>query len=139
MSKTRTTTTAGRTPTLTPQREAVLRVIRENKRHLTASEIYEAARAVLPTISFATVYNSVRYLRDAKLIGEINFGDGASRYDRETRRHDHAVCTRCGALADFDLPATPGLMRAASRRARFKPESVQLLLRGVCPSCQGNQ
>lgn len=135
MRKAKTTTTE-RAPTLTPQREAVLRVICENERHLTASEIYEAARAVLPTISFATVYNSVRYLRDAGLIGEINFGDGASRYDRATQRHDHAMCTRCGALVDFDLPATSSLMRAASRRAHFKPESVQLLLRGVCPSCR---
>ena len=121
---------------LTPQRQAVLRVINETAEHLTAGEIYEAARRLLPTISFATVYNSLKYLREAGLVGEISFGKASSRYDRETARHDHALCTRCGKLVDFDLEETPQLVRAAARRSRFKPESIHLTLVGVCPDCQ---
>ncbi|HEU4595009.1 MAG TPA: transcriptional repressor [Pyrinomonadaceae bacterium] len=121
---------------LTPQREAVLRVVNDSGEHLTANEIYEAARRLLPSISFATVYNSLKYLREAGLLREINFGKSSSRYDRETARHDHAICSRCGKLVDFDLEETPQLMRAAARRSRFKPESIQLTLVGVCPGCQ---
>ena len=121
---------------LTPQREAVLRVVNEAEDHLTANEIYEAARRLLPSISFATVYNSLKYLKEAGLLREINFGKASSRYDRETNRHDHAICSRCGKLVDFDLEETPQLMRAAARRSRFKPESIQLTLVGVCPGCQ---
>ena len=121
---------------LTPQREAVLRVVNEAEDHLTANEIFEAARRLLPSISFATVYNSLKYLKGAGLVREINFGKGSSRYDRETGRHDHAICSRCGKLVDFDLEETPQLMRAAARRSRFKPESIQLTLVGVCPGCQ---
>lgn len=120
---------------LTPQRDAVLQAIRETDAHLTAGEVFEAARRRLPSISYATVYNSLRYLTEAGLVREINQGKGASRYDREMERHDHAVCTCCGKLVDFDLPATTELMRAAARRSRFKPESVHLTLRGVCPDC----
>ena len=125
----------GAAATLTPQRGAVLEVIRESDGHLTAGEIFEAARKRLPTISYATVYNSLRYLKDAGFVREVNFGNGASRYDRETDRHDHAICNACGKLVDFDLPATVELMRAAARRSRFKPESVHLTLRGLCPDC----
>lgn len=121
---------------LTKQREAVLGVIRESAEHMTANEIFEAARRRLPTISFATVYNSLRYLRDEGLVREISFGNAASRYDRETDRHDHAICTRCGRLVDFDLPATTELLRAASRKTRFKAESVHLTLKGLCPECR---
>ena len=53
--------------TLTRQRDAVLRVIRESEEHLTAGEIYEHARRVLPSISYATVYNSLRFLTEAGL------------------------------------------------------------------------
>jgi len=121
---------------LTPQRDAVLRVILAREDHPTANEIFEAARQRLPTISYATVYNSLRYLKEAGLVHEIKFGDSASRYDRETDRHDHAICNSCGKLVDFDLPQTAELMQAAARKSRFKPESVHLTLRGLCVDCR---
>ena len=120
---------------LTPQREAVLGVIRESDKHLTAAEIFEAARRRLPSISYATVYNSLRYLKDAGLVREISFGNAASRYDRETGRHDHAFCTECGRLTDFDLSETAALLKLAARRSKFKPQSVHLTLYGLCPDC----
>jgi Fur family ferric uptake transcriptional regulator/Fur family peroxide stress response transcriptional regulator len=125
---------------LTRQREAVLQVIRESENHLTASEIYEAARVRLPSISYATVYNSLKYLKDAGLVHEISFGvAGANRYDRETERHDHALCTSCGKLVDFDATVSSEVVRAAARRTRFKPESIHLTLRGLCPDCQSEE
>src|SRR5947208_12064612 len=121
---------------LTPQRRAVLQVVADSDEHLTAGEIYEAARRRLPSISYATVYNSLKYLKEAGLVNEISFGNGASRYDRETDRHDHALCTECGKLVDFDLTVTSELVRAAVRKTRFKPETIHLTLRGLCPDCK---
>ncbi|MEP6718881.1 MAG: Fur family transcriptional regulator [bacterium] len=129
-------TTAGSGEKLTRQREAVLQVIREREDHPTANDIFEAARRRLPGISYATVYNSLRFLKEAGLVHEIKFGDGASRYDRETDRHDHALCTQCGKLVDFDLPQAAALISAAARRSKFKAESVHLTLKGVCPDCR---
>jgi Fur family peroxide stress response transcriptional regulator len=128
--------TAGSGEKLTRQREAVLQVIRAREDHPTANEIFEAARRRLPGISYATVYNSLRFLREAGLVHEIKFGDSASRYDRETGRHDHALCSQCGKLVDFDLPQAAELMKAAARRSKFKAESVHLTLRGLCPDCR---
>ncbi len=121
---------------LTRQREAVLQVIRSREDHPTANDIFQAARLNLPTISYATVYNSLRFLKQAGLVHEIKFGDGASRYDRETERHDHAICSECGKLVDFDLPEAAELMQAAARKSNFKAASVHLTLRGVCPDCR---
>ena len=121
---------------LTPQREAVLQVILEREDHPTASDIFEAARRRLPGISYATVYNSLRYLKEAGLVHEISFGDSASRYDRETDRHDHAICDCCGKLVDFHLPEAAQLMQAAARKSKFKAQSVHLTLRGICPDCR---
>jgi Fe2+ or Zn2+ uptake regulation protein len=126
----------GEVQKLTRQRDAVLQVIREREDHPTANEIFEAARRRLPTISHATVYNSLRYLKQAGLVQEIKFGDSSSRYDRETDRHDHAICNGCGKLVDFDLPETAKLMQAAARKSCFKAETVHLTLRGLCPDCR---
>ena len=121
-------------PSLTPQRTCVLEVVRASENHLTANEVYLLAQQRLPGISFATVYNSLRYLTTARLIGELTFGNGASRFDRRTERHDHAICTQCGVLADLALDETAELMRMAARRSHFKAESVHLTLYGLCPS-----
>lgn len=128
--------TRARLPALTRQRRVVLDVVQHTHAHPTAAEVFQAARDVMPTISFATVYNSLRYLKESGLVREVTFGNGASRYDGETSRHDHAICSECGKLVDFALPATVELMRSAARSSRFKAESVHLTLIGVCPDCR---
>ena len=126
----------GEGPALTRQRQVVLDVVQSGDTHPTAAEVFEAARRQLPGISFATVYNSLRFLKQEGLVREVAFGSGASRYDRETDRHDHAICSACGTLVDFDLPGTVELIRSAARASRFKPESVHLTLVGLCPGCR---
>jgi len=121
---------------LTKQRRAVLQVIRDSDEHLTANEIFEHARQLLPTISFATVYNSLRYLKNEGLIGEVAFGAGCSRYDRKLNRHDHAICNNCGKLVDLELPIPGGLIKEAARRSKFKAGSIEVTLHGLCPECR---
>ena len=135
-SKTKHSDQEGQGPKLTRQREVVLKVVQSTVAHPTAAEVFDAARQLMPTISFATVYNSLRYLRDSGLVREVAFGNGASRFDGETARHDHAICSQCGKLVDFDLPATVDLMRSAARSSRFKAESIHLTLVGLCPDCR---
>lgn len=120
---------------LTKQREVVLQVIRDADEHLTANEVFGRAKELLPSISFATVYNSLRYLKEAGHIAEIQFGNGASRFDRMTSRHDHAICTRCGKLVDIEMEHPDELVKMAASYSNFKPESLEFTLRGVCPDC----
>ena len=120
---------------LTKQRAVVLRVVREAEAHLTASEAFSTAKQMLPTISFATVYNSLRYLKDAGHIAEIQFGNGASRFDKMTKRHDHAICSECGKLVDIEMEIPPEIVKLAAKYSRFKPESLEFTLRGKCPEC----
>jgi Fur family transcriptional regulator, peroxide stress response regulator len=120
---------------LTKQREVVLKVIRDEPEHLTANEVFDKAKQLLPGISFATVYNSLRYLKEAGHIAEISFGNGASRFDSMTSRHDHAICTKCGKLVDMELDLPAELVSLAAEYSRFKPESLELTLRGICPDC----
>lgn len=120
---------------LTKQREVVLQVIRDAHEHLTANEVFVNAKQLLPSISFATVYNSLRYLKEAGHIAEIQFGNGASRFDRMTSRHDHAICTKCGRLVDIEMEHPQELMDMAASFSSFKPESLEFTLRGLCPDC----
>jgi len=120
---------------LTKQRETVLQAIRESEVHLTANEVFDAARRLLPSISFATVYNSLNFLKKEKLIGEVKFGTDATLYDRNLMRHDHAVCNNCGKLVDLEVPLPDGLLEEACRRSKFELGMIELTLRGLCPEC----
>ncbi|MCY7347735.1 MAG: transcriptional repressor [Pyrinomonadaceae bacterium] len=120
---------------LTKQRQSVLQVIRESDKHLTANEVFDGARRLLPSISFATVYNSLRYLKQEELIGEIRFDTGAKLYDRRLTRHDHAICDDYGKLVDLELPLPDELLEVAADRSKFKVASIELTLRGLCPEC----
>jgi Fur family peroxide stress response transcriptional regulator len=120
---------------LTKQREVVLQVIRDSHDHLTANEVFGLAKDRLPSISFATVYNSLRFLKEAGHIAEIQFGNGASRFDAITHRHDHAICTQCGKLVDIELDHPQALVKQAAEMSKFKPESLEFTLRGLCPEC----
>lgn len=121
---------------LTKQRKVVLTVIRESDEHLTANQVFDDARRMLPGISFATVYNSLHYLKNEGLIGEVSFGNDATRYDRTLTRHDHALCTKCGKLVDLELNIPKELVKEAAKRSRFAAESIELTLRGFCPDCK---
>ena len=113
-----------------------MQVIRESEAHLTASEVFEHGRRLLPGLSFATVYNSLRYLKNKGLIGEIQFGAGCTRYDRKLKRHDHAICNECGKLVDLELSIPDGLIKEAAKRSKFEAGSIELTLRGLCPECR---
>jgi Fur family ferric uptake transcriptional regulator/Fur family peroxide stress response transcriptional regulator len=120
---------------LTKQRQTVLQVIRESDKHLTANEVFDDARRLMPGISFATVYNSLNYLKKEGLIGEIKFGADANLYDRKLTRHDHALCNCCGKLVDLELSIPNTLLEEAANRSKFKPDTIELTLRGLCPEC----
>src|SRR5688572_28739035 len=116
---------------ITKQREAVLCAIRESEHHLTAYEVFDRAKVTLPGISFATVYNSLRYLRNEGLIGEVRFGGDAARYDRNLTSHDHAVCNECDKLVDLDLRTPASLLKKAAELSQFDADSVEIIVRGT--------
>lgn len=122
---------------LTPQREAVLEVVRESHDHPTAAQIYDRVRERYPGIAYATVYNALGYLVRNGLVMELKFGDGASRYDGRLVPHLHVICTRCGNLSETDMALPASVLRAAEEATGFALDQHVLQLYGLCPQCRG--
>ncbi|MEZ5305978.1 MAG: Fur family transcriptional regulator [Pyrinomonadaceae bacterium] len=121
---------------LTKQRKAVLSVVRDAGEHLTANDVFMRARVILPSISFATVYNSLRFLKDEGLLKEIHLGGGPVQYDKLTSRHDHAICDSCGRVVDLHLEIPNSVTAAAENASGFRTKSFELILRGLCSDCR---
>src|ERR1700736_1669652 len=102
---------------LTPQRMAIVRLFAEDDSHPTAQDMSERLRPTFPSMSFATVYNTLDTLAKAGLAGIVRLpgkrGD-AARFDPNTTAHHHAVCDGCGAVLDLaagTLAPTPAAVK----------------------------
>ena len=120
---------------LTPYRAAVLEMLRSSHDHPTAAEIYRKVRRRRPGVAYATIYNALGWLTRNGLVAELKFGDEASRYDPITNRHDHLVCTRCGALVDYEVSLPRKIWAQAGRQHGFRVQCYRLELFGLCPRC----
>ena len=120
---------------LTPQRQAVLDAIQDSDNHPTAAQIYSKVKARHPRVAFGTVYKALDLLSRQGKILQLEYGDGASRYDRRTDRHDHAICTSCGKLVDLDVVLPADLDREAARSSGFLITQHTTQFFGICPGC----
>ena len=142
---------------LTPQRMAIVRELAADPTHPTAQELYERLRPSLPTMSFATVYNTLDALASAGLCAAMSLVPGASRFDPNMAAHHHAVCDRCGLVRDAPAGGPPGgAPPPAGARAAggapcratpgggqdladvapgFQVRAVERIYRGLCAEC----
>jgi Fe2+ or Zn2+ uptake regulation protein len=118
---------------LTAQRRVIAEVMTGEHVHLAADEVLEQARAVLPEVSQATVYNTLNELVAIGEVLELAHADGRKRYDPNVaERHHHLVCIDCGTMLDVatDDPRLP-----VDQRHGFELLSVEVTFRARCPEC----
>jgi Fur family peroxide stress response transcriptional regulator len=128
---------------MTPQRMAIVRELASDETHPTAQEIFERLRPALPTMSFATVYNTLGALSSAGLCAALSLSPGSGRFDPNMMPHHHLVCDVCGAVRDVPQivpapvgPPDPSAARALAHVAPgFEIRSVERIFRGICASC----
>jgi len=86
---------------LTAQRLAVVRCIVGDETHPTAQELFDRLKPSFPTMSFATVYNTLAALTSVGACQPVQFG-GPTRFDPNVQPHDHFVCELCGLVRDVE-------------------------------------
>lgn len=95
--------TASIQPTL--QRLAVARVLLPAPVHMTAEQVMDAARGLLPSISRATVYAMLQLFVRHGLVKELPIDGAATVYDSNTEPHHHLYDVDTGEVADLPLDA----------------------------------
>ncbi|HZG57646.1 Fur family transcriptional regulator [Paenibacillus sp.] len=122
---------------MTPQRHAILSFLLESMTHPTADEIYRALADRFPSMSVATVYNNLKVFIEAGLVRELTYGDDSSRFDADMSEHYHAICDRCGTIADFEFPPLTEIEVAAASHTGFHVHGHRMEVYGVCRACAG--
>jgi Fe2+ or Zn2+ uptake regulation protein len=128
---------------LTPQRMAIVKELATDETHPTAQEIFDKLRPGLPTMSFATVYNTLDALSAAGLCAAMSLSPGSGRFDPNMMPHHHAVCDSCGAVRDVpslevsveDIADRSAAKAVAEVAPGFELRSVERIFRGICAAC----
>jgi Fe2+ or Zn2+ uptake regulation protein len=120
---------------VTPQRQAIFRLLQGDASHPTVESLFDRARTEMPTLSLKTVYQTVH---DLEALGEVHLldlGTGSVRVDPNVEDdHHHLVCTSCGQIRD--LPVVLAEFRVPSRLRRgFTVDDVVVIVRGRCENC----
>ncbi len=130
---------------LTLPRQAILNVLAENPRHLSAEEIFLSVHENYPGIGLATVYRTLNLLTQMGLIFKFYFGDRQNRYElasETTKEHHHIVCSRCGRIIDYndfieeEIKFVKKLEAELSKKYEFRINSHQIHFYGLCGKCR---
>lgn len=122
---------------VTPQRLTIYSYLYNNHIHPSAETIYNNIKEQNPTISLATVYKTLKSLKDANLIQEINVGEDSFRYDVQIAPHNHIICTKCKRIIDY-FPQEDFIQNIQNKVAKetdFKLSSNQMYFYGTCKNC----
>lgn len=118
---------------LTKQRREVYDVLREQRDHPTATEVFIRAKERVPGISLATVYNCLETLTHSGLVKQVNLDRSPSRYCPNLNEHGHFHCEGCGAITDVEFDAATGTPLALPQGSVVN--RMEISLRGLCPAC----
>jgi len=122
---------------LTPQRLAILKFLEGNNEHPTAEEIYTGLRNDYPTLSVATVYNTIETLRDRGEIAEVTIDPERKHFDPNTTPHHHLICLECKRIADIFEDYTSEIVLPAEVVEEFSVAGNHIDFYGVCKECRG--
>jgi Fur family peroxide stress response transcriptional regulator len=119
----------------TSQRIAICRFALRSRDHPSAQRIYRAVKLVHPTVSLATVYKTLHVLKELRLIQELAFSEGETRFDPYVKPHANLVCRGCGNISDVEDRVTRDMVARVAARARFTLIGQRLDIYGICERC----
>lgn len=120
---------------LTGQRRAILDLLLGSDQHLSQEDIHRALRG--KGIGRATVFRTLKTLRECGLAAPVVGRDGTPRFEINVDRphHDHLICVDCGRIQEVRWPALEKIQEETCRRAGFTVKWHRHEVFGLCRDC----
>jgi Fur family transcriptional regulator, iron response regulator len=112
----------------TPQRIAIVDFVFESKAHPSADTILDNVRKACPTISRATVYNTLNLLVEKGLLRAQILKEGTIIFDPNISRHHHFVDEESGKV--YDIPWEALKVTENKSLREFEIRDYQVVMRG---------
>ncbi len=121
----------------TGPREDIARVFFELHRHISAEELYAEVKKINPHVGYATIYRTLKLLKDCELLSERHFDEGQARYEvAGEQHHDHFICEKCGKIVEFEDEGLERMQQAVAQKMGVTLQRHKLELYGLCGECR---
>ena len=110
----------------TGQRDDIARVFFDHGHHISAEELYAEVKKINPHVGYATIYRTLRLLKECDLLYERHFDEGQARYEAVgERHHDHFICERCGRIIEFENAAIERMQNIVALAGGLEPALLE--------------
>ena len=125
----------------TSQRDDIARTFFASSRHLSIDDLYGEVRGINPGVGYATVYRTMKLLKECEFAEEQHFADGHTRYENADveEHHDHILCDECGEIVEFTDESIERLQEEIAESLGFVLLHHKMELYGVCAPCRAKK
>lgn len=115
------------------QRIKVLEYLFQKGGHPTVDEIYRALSPAIPSLSKATIYNTLHTFVEAGLVQGVEIDEAEMHYDITLSDHGHFLCETCGTIYNFTVNMDQVEIDGLNQ---FEIIQKNVFFKGRCPNCQ---
>lgn len=124
---------------LTPQRHLILGIVRKAKTHVTPEQVYASVHKQNPAISRATIYRTLDFLCEMRLIHALQWGGQAYYEIASEESHHHLICRQCNAVEQIDNTTLARLIETINQQHHFSVDMDHIALFGLCRKCRSSR
>ena len=114
------------------QRIKILEYLTSKRNHPTVDKIFNDLIKEIPTLSKATVYNTLDLFKKENLARVVTIEDNETRFDAKVLNHGHFKCESCGSIYDFEINIDSF---STDLLEHFKINEKNVYFKGICPGC----
>jgi Fur family ferric uptake transcriptional regulator len=123
----------------TAPRDDIARVLFDIGRHISAEELYAEVKKISPHVGYATIYRTLKLLKECGLLSERHFDEGQARYEvAGDHHHDHFICENCGKIIEFEEDELERLQQVVAGKLGVELHRHKMELYGLCAECRDN-
>ena len=121
---------------VTPQRKAILQAVIDGKGHSSIEEVYRRVQDRIPDINLATVYRTLNFLCELRLLVAADLGGKNWVFELAGEKpHHHLVCRSCGKVVRIEQEEVQALIDRLYKEQGFLIDMDHMALFGLCKDC----
>ena len=121
----------------TKQRDTIVKIFFNLKDHVDIETLYKKVKEKDSNIGYATVYRTIKILKDSGVISERHFGTRHAVYEPHSpqEHHDHLICIKCHEIVEFENDLIEMLQDTIAKKFKYKLVKHKHELYGYCSRC----